>query len=57
VLDGRTYAELSKPSSYVKPITFGGVAPKLFEAIVNNRVPPSPVPPPLHNKPVSGSGA
>jgi cytochrome o ubiquinol oxidase subunit 2 len=57
VLDGRTYAELSKPSSYVKPITFGGVAPRLFEAIVNNRVPPSPVPPPLHNKPVSGSGA
>ena len=56
-LDGRAYAELSKPSSYVKPITFGGVAPRLFDAIVNNRVPPSPVPPPLHNKPVSGSGA
>lgn len=57
VLDGRTYAELSKPSSYVKPISFGGVAPGLFDAIVKNRVPPSPVPPPLHNKPVSGSGA
>ena len=57
VLDGRTYAELSKPSSYVKPITFGAVAPGLFDAIVKNRVPPSPVPPALHNKPVSRSGA
>ena len=56
-LDGRTYAELSKPSSYVKPITFGGVAPGLFDAIVTNKAPQSPVPPPLHNKPVSGSGA
>src|SRR3546814_8472805 len=50
VLDGRTYAELSTPSSYVKPISFGGVAPGMFDAIVKNRVPPSPVPPPLHHK-------
>ena len=37
VLDGRTYAELTKPSSYVKPITYGAVAPGLFDAIVANR--------------------
>lgn len=57
VLDGQAYAELSKPSSYVKPMTYGGVAPGLFDAIVKNSAPQSPVPPPLHNKPVSGSGA
>ena len=28
------YAELSKPSSYVKPMTYGAVAPGLFDAIV-----------------------
>ena len=33
-LDGRGYAELSKPSSYVKPMTYGAVAPGLFDAIV-----------------------
>ena len=57
VLDGRGYADLSKPSSYVKPITYGAVAPGLFDAIVANRAPKSPVPSMLHNKPVSGSGA
>jgi cytochrome o ubiquinol oxidase subunit 2 len=36
-LDGRAFAELSKPSSYVKPITYGAVAPGLFDAIVANR--------------------
>jgi len=56
-LDGRTYAELSKPTSYVAPMIYGAVAPNLFDAIVKNRAPPSPVSPPLHNKPVSGSGA
>ena len=56
-LDGRGYAELSKPSSYVKPITYGAVAPGLFDAIVAGRVPPNPVPPPQHNKPVPGSPA
>jgi cytochrome o ubiquinol oxidase subunit 2 len=39
VLDARGYAELSKPTSYVKPMTFGAVAPGLFDAIVANRVP------------------
>ena len=37
-LDARAYAELSKPSSYVKPMTYGAVAPGLFDAIVANRV-------------------
>jgi cytochrome o ubiquinol oxidase subunit 2 len=57
MLDGRGYAELSKPSSYVKPMTYGGVAPGLFDAIVANRVPPNPVPPPRHNPPTEGTGA
>jgi cytochrome o ubiquinol oxidase subunit 2 len=39
VLDGAAYAELSKPSSYMKPITYGAVAPGLFDAIVANRAP------------------
>jgi cytochrome o ubiquinol oxidase subunit 2 len=56
-LDGRSYAQLSKPSSYVKPMTYGAVAPGLFDAIVANRVPANPVPPPLHNRPVNGSRA
>ena len=57
VLDRRGYAELSKPSSYVKPITYGAVAPGLFDAIVANRAPPDPVPPPQHNAPSQGSKA
>jgi cytochrome o ubiquinol oxidase subunit 2 len=56
-LDEVGYAELSKPSSYVKPMIYGGVAPGLFDAIVANRAPPNPVPPPEHNQPVPGSKA
>jgi cytochrome o ubiquinol oxidase subunit 2 len=56
-LDGPAYAELSKPSSYVKPVTYGTVAPGLYDAIVANRVPPNPVPEPVHNKPVNGTRA
>jgi cytochrome o ubiquinol oxidase subunit II len=56
-LDGKAYAQLSKPSSYVKPITYGAVAPDLFDAIIANRAPANPVPPPQHNRPVSGSPA
>ena len=37
-LDGRGYAELTRPSSYVKPMTYGTVAPGLFDAIVANRL-------------------
>ena len=56
-LDAPGYAQLSRPSSYVKPMTYGSVAPGLFDAIVANRAPPNPVPPPQHNRPVSGSKA
>jgi len=56
-LDGRGYSDLSKPSSYVRPMTYGAVVPGLFDAIVANRAPPNPVPPPQHNQPVPGSKA
>ena len=52
VLDGRSYAELAKPSSYVKPMTFGAVAPGLFPAIVAGRAPPPQQLP--HNPPIAG---
>jgi cytochrome o ubiquinol oxidase subunit 2 len=54
-LDGQSYAALSKPSSYVKPMTYGAVAPGLFDAIVAGRVPPNPVPPQEHNRRIDGS--
>jgi len=54
VLDGRAYAELSKPSSYVKPMIYGAVAPGLYDAIVANR---APVAPAQHNPTVSEQGA
>jgi cytochrome o ubiquinol oxidase subunit 2 len=38
-LDAAGYAALSKPSSYVKPITYGAVPRDLFDAIVTNRAP------------------
>jgi cytochrome o ubiquinol oxidase subunit II len=53
VLDGRGYAELSKPTSYVKPITYGAVAPGLYDAIVANRAPEAPV---QHNPPTTEQG-
>jgi cytochrome o ubiquinol oxidase subunit 2 len=56
-LDGRGYAELSKPSSYVKPMIYGAVAPGLYDAIVADRAPPNPVPPQEHNRPLPGSKA
>jgi len=55
VLDAKAYADLSKPSSYVKPATYGAVAPGLFEAIVANRAPPPQVMP--HNPPTTEQGA
>jgi cytochrome o ubiquinol oxidase subunit 2 len=49
-LDAASYTELSKPTSYVKPMTYGAVAPGLFDAIVADRVeqlqPPQTAPPP-----------
>jgi cytochrome o ubiquinol oxidase subunit 2 len=56
-LDAAGYAQLEKPSSYVKPMTYGAVAPGLFEAIVAGRGPPNPVPPAQHNRPAPGVGA
>ncbi len=50
-LDGRAYAELSRPSSYVKPMTYGVVAPGLFDSIVMDRVPQTPA-----NVPASEQG-
>ena len=53
-LDGRAYTELAKPSSYVKPITYGAVAPGLFDAIAMQRPLPATLP---HNPPTSDQGA
>jgi cytochrome o ubiquinol oxidase subunit 2 len=54
-LDAATYDQLQKPSSYVKPFTYGSVAPDLFDAIVANRAPlpisPRTTPPALHVTP------
>ncbi|MES2120424.1 MAG: ubiquinol oxidase subunit II [Pseudomonadota bacterium] len=55
-LDAKGYAELSKPSSYVKPMTYGAVAPGLFDTIVAGREPPNPVPAPKHNPPAPPAG-
>jgi cytochrome o ubiquinol oxidase subunit II len=49
-LDGHGYTELARPSSYVKPITYGAVAPGLFDSIAANGAPPA-------NRPSPGSGA
>ena len=54
VLDAKTYANLSKPSSYVKPITYGAVAPGLFDAIVANKTPETPA---QRNPPTTEQGA
>jgi cytochrome o ubiquinol oxidase subunit 2 len=43
-LDGPGYAALSRPSSYVKPMTYGAVSPGLFDAIVADRVPQAHLP-------------
>lgn len=54
-LDGAAYNQLQKPSSYVKPFTYGSVEPKLFDAIVINRLPqpvsPKTTPPAMHVSP------
>ena len=55
VLDGRAYVELTKPTSYVKPMTYGAVAPGLFDAIVAGRAPAHRHPP--HNEPTTDQGA
>ena len=50
-LDSEGFAALSKPSSYVKPMTYGAVSPGLFDAIVANRPPVQLAPPQEHNPP------
>src|SRR5581483_5375042 len=54
-LDGATYDQLQKPSSYVKPFTYGSVVPGLFDSIVANRAPlpisPKTTPPAMHVSP------
>ena len=57
VLDGGAYALLARPTSYVKPSTYGAVAPGLFDDIVAGHAPSSPAPTPVHNQPVPRSGA
>jgi cytochrome o ubiquinol oxidase subunit 2 len=54
VLDGRAYKLLSQPTSYVKPMTYGNVAPGLFDAIATGRAPPPQSLP--HNRPASEAG-
>ena len=52
VLDGNSYKALERPSSYVRPMTFGNVAPGLFEAIAMGREPSIQQRP--HNLPAPG---
>jgi cytochrome o ubiquinol oxidase subunit II len=52
VLDARAYAQLSQPTSYVKPMTFSAVAPHLFDAIATGHAPlPQQLP---HSRPAPG---
>ena len=37
-LDAAAYDQLQKPSSYVKPFVYGNVDPRLFDAVVANKV-------------------
>ena len=53
-LDARSYKLLERPSSYVKPMIFGNVAPGLFEAIAMGR-PPSAQQQQPHNLPSPGA--
>jgi cytochrome o ubiquinol oxidase subunit 2 len=60
VLDPKAYAELQKPSSYVKPLTYGSVSPGLFDAILVNKAPPpiapATTPPAMHVSPKTPLG-
>src|SRR5215212_10817157 len=56
-LDARAYAALSRPSSYVKPATFGTVAPGLFEAIATGKSVGAAPAQLSHNRPTPGAGA
>jgi cytochrome o ubiquinol oxidase subunit 2 len=51
MLDARAYSELAKQSSYIKPITYNGVAPGLFDAVVSMTAPPPGLPHEGHPSP------
>jgi len=59
-LDGAAYDQLQKPSSYVKPFTYGSVQPGLFDSIVANRplppISPKTTPPAMHVSPQPPAG-
>ncbi|HEX5258323.1 MAG TPA: ubiquinol oxidase subunit II [Sphingomicrobium sp.] len=59
-LDARSYDQLQKPSSYVKPFTYGSVDPKLFDYVLANRalppVSPKTTPPAQHVSPQPPTG-
>src|SRR3954469_4363439 len=42
VLDSTAYSQLAKQTHRDPPITFGGVDPRLFQAIATQRIPPAP---------------
>lgn len=44
VLDAPTYRQLSRQSQGVRPFTFRGVQPGLFDAVVRQQLPPAPGP-------------
>jgi cytochrome o ubiquinol oxidase subunit 2 len=46
VLDQPAYASLAQQSQNVKPATYGGVDPQLFQAIATQKLPPGPGPSP-----------
>jgi cytochrome o ubiquinol oxidase subunit 2 len=56
VLDLRSYKQLAQPTSYVKPMTFSNVDPRLFEAIAMGKLAggSSQLP---HNRPAPGAEA
>jgi cytochrome o ubiquinol oxidase subunit 2 len=54
VLDARNYALLSQPSSYVKPMTFSNVDPRLFNAIAMGKLAGASAQLP-HNRPSPGA--
>lgn len=41
-LDREAYAALAQPSKNLAPFAFGAVRPQLFEAIVQQTLPPAP---------------
>ena len=59
-LDAQSFDQLQKPSSYVKPFTYGSADPKLFDYIVAGRalppISPKTTPPAQHVSPQPPAG-